>query len=462
MASLLTPEDNNLALSQGLLGLGAGLLSGSFGHYGAFGPALGQGVQGFQQGHSNAIQSVLQRKQLEQQQALQQAQIGNYNSEVAKRDADIAAQQRKSDLAKRADAYARSQFPKPMQPGMGPRKTDPVSGAIVGQNAPFPQLQGVNVGTDLQTPTVEVTGVSPSDLQNPKYHELRAQFYLQEGDREGAMEAIKQARELRKEHAAEDEAPKTQMMPIGNGMEQMFQWDKGLQSWQKTGEPRPIFNPNPLVNNNLTVSTEKDYSKAFAGKIADSDVAYRDAATKAPDLATRANSMLEVLDTGKVITGFGADYRLALGKALGLVGASDKETIANTEALSVDQARNTLDAIKASGLGSGSGFSNADRDFLEKAAGGKITLEKATIERLARLSHKAAELSAKKWNDRVKMIPDSALQGTGLTRDPVQVPGVYQPKKMAPKGQGPTVGDVVDGYRYKGGDPGNQNSWEKE
>lgn len=171
----------------------------------------------------------------------------------------------------------------------------------------------------------------------------------------------------------------------------------------------------------VSAGTEKKYGEQFAGKVAEQDVALLDAARKAPELATRANQVKEVIASGKVITGAGADYRLALGKALGTVGASDTETIANTETLSVNLARNTLDAIKASGLGSGSGFSNADRDFLEKAAGGKITLEAQTISRLADLSHRAAEKSAESWNKRVKDIPDSALSGTGIKRDPIQV-----------------------------------------
>lgn len=199
--------------------------------------------------------------------------------------------------------------------------------------------------------------------------------------------------------------------PVPNAAVQAFEL-------QKRAAGRPVTN--------VSVSTEKKYGEQFAGKIASADSDMRDAAIKAPDLAQRANQMKQVLASGKVITGTGADARLAIGKALNLAGASDAETIANTEALSVDMARNTLDAIKQSGLGSGTGFSNADRDFLEKAAGGKISLESATIDRLSTLAHRAAQKSAERWNTRVKDIPQDALQGTGIKTDPVQVPGLYQ------------------------------------
>src|SRR3954463_12039123 len=104
----MEPDEQNLALSQGLLGLGAGLLSGSFGHYGAFGPALGQGVQGFTQNFGNAMHMSLQRQQMAQQQKLQTAQIGNYESEVKKRQAEMDEQQRLQTVGKGADQFANS------------------------------------------------------------------------------------------------------------------------------------------------------------------------------------------------------------------------------------------------------------------------------------------------------------------------------------------------------------------
>jgi hypothetical protein len=218
----------------------------------------------------------------------------------------------------------------------------------------------------------------------------------------------------------------------------------------------------------ITVGAEKKYGEAFASKIAEADVSMRDTAIKAPELAERANRVKEVLASGKVITGAGADFRLALGKVMGLVGASDAETISNTEAVVTDLAKNTLDAIKASGLGSGSGFSNADRDFLEKAVGGKIGLEAKTIDRLADLAHRAAEKSSQRWGDRAKQIPDSALEGTGITRETFQVPPLYKKstKGYVDRRPGsvaiPAVGAVQDGYRFKGGDPGKKENWEKE
>lgn len=187
---------------------------------------------------------------------------------------------------------------------------------------------------------------------------------------------------------------------------------------------KKIANPAAPIQVTQNANTEKKYGEVFSTKIADQDAVMMDAAQKAPDYAERANRILGVLSNGKVITGTGAEFRLNLAKAMKLAGLAQGEGIEETEALVSDLSSNTLDAIKASGLGSGSGFSNADREFLEKAKGGKITLEGGTLKRLAELAHRAAEKSAQRWNERVKKIPKSALEGTGIDTKPITVPPI--------------------------------------
>src|SRR5690606_2953700 len=78
--SAQTPQGEQLR--GGLLGMAAGLLQGSTGHYGQFGPALGQGFAGFAGGMQNAqqmqqqemlrnIQAQKLQQQLRQQQQYQ-------------------------------------------------------------------------------------------------------------------------------------------------------------------------------------------------------------------------------------------------------------------------------------------------------------------------------------------------------------------------------------------------------
>ena len=182
--------------------------------------------------------------------------------------------------------------------------------------------------------------------------------------------------------------------------------------------PRTTTNVNVPVN----VSTEKKYGEQFASKMADTDIAKMTTAERAPELAANADRVLDILKQGNVFTGSAADIKLNVARALNVVGASNDDKIANTEGLISGLAKNTLGAVKSSGLGSGQGFTDKDLAFLQDAEGGRITLNAQTLQRLAALSRKAAEGSAETWNARVQQMPKSAIEGTGLSTQPINVP----------------------------------------
>ena len=186
------------------------------------------------------------------------------------------------------------------------------------------------------------------------------------------------------------------------------------------------------AQNNVNVSTEKKYGEQFAGKVAEADVALRDAADKAPSIAENSNRILGILNSGQVFTGTGANVKLQLAKSLKLAGGNDSESIANTEVLVSSLADSTLGAIKSSGLGSGQGFTNTDRDFLEKAKSGQLTYDAESLKKLAELSYRAAVATADKYNKRIKTIPKSAIEGTGISTEPISIPPLANKKANAP------------------------------
>jgi len=177
---------------------------------------------------------------------------------------------------------------------------------------------------------------------------------------------------------------------------------------------------------NVGLSTEKKYGEQFAGNVAKADVELKDAAERAPEAANTANRILSLLQSGQVITGSAANIKLQMSKFLRLGGGSDSEAITNTEVLLSSLADSTLGAIKSSGLGSGQGFTDKDREFLERAKAGQLTYEAASLRRLAELAHKAAAATAGKWNKRSKTIPKSALEGTGINTENIEVSPLYK------------------------------------
>ena len=186
----------------------------------------------------------------------------------------------------------------------------------------------------------------------------------------------------------------------------------------------------------INVSTEKKYGEMFAGKMAETDISKLTTAEKTPQLAESANRIIDLVNSGKIISGPAADVKLAIARAMNVTGANNAELISNTERLISAQGQATLDAIKGAGLGTGQGFTDKDLRFLQGIAGGTINLTPETMREMANLQHRVAQRSADAWNSRVKQIPASATQGTGLSTEPIKVPELRGAGPKRPAGVG--------------------------
>ena len=168
------------------------------------------------------------------------------------------------------------------------------------------------------------------------------------------------------------------------------------------------------------------YIDTVAKARATADSAMVDAAKTAPDRIATTHRIYSILDSDKAITGAGADIRLNIARGLGLAGA-DTEKVTATQNLISELARVTQESIKSSGLGGGSGFSNADRDFLERARAGTIDYTPEAIRHLADLNEKSARLDITRGNSassRMAKMPGLEF----LSGDAVTMPGEYKPQ----------------------------------
>lgn len=125
-----------------------------------------------------------------------------------------------------------------------------------------------------------------------------------------------------------------------------------------------------------------------------------------------------------------ADNKLQVAKtfkSLGLLPPTFDDTIANTESFSSLGAREVGNVIKA--FGSGTGISDADRDYAKQLAGGEIKLEKESINRILDIAEKVNSTKLKDYNKRVGQGIQNGMKGFyGLE---VEVPEaeVSQPAK---------------------------------
>jgi hypothetical protein len=162
---------------------------------------------------------------------------------------------------------------------------------------------------------------------------------------------------------------------------------------------------------NVNVSADKSYFGNVAEGIAKQDVATLDAGRGAPKAIETARSIKTLLSDPALITGTAANARLSLNKAFQTAGLIDGKTVANTEQLGSLLANQTLSAIKSSGLGAGNGFTNTDREFLEKASSGQITMDVNTLRRIADMNERTGLAAIEKSNSIIRNLNKSGKMG---------------------------------------------------
>jgi hypothetical protein len=177
------------------------------------------------------------------------------------------------------------------------------------------------------------------------------------------------------------------------------------------------------INNTVKLpAVEGEYSKKFAGQTADEDIKMLGAARNAPKVAVTANRVMELLANPDIFVGPAAAVKLNVARALNVLGADETESMRNTEKLIAAAGQGTLDAIKDAGLGTGQGFTAKDLEFLTNVAGGKIDFTAENLRTMARLQHRAAETSVKKFITRRGNMPESATKGTGIDKETYELP----------------------------------------
>jgi hypothetical protein len=202
-----------------------------------------------------------------------------------------------------------------------------------------------------------------------------------------------------------------------------------IKNWKASGSSLPFQdwlsqqNAQKANRVSVNVSTEKSYGDKFAGGIAEDDVKLRATANKTPAQLQNIEGQRELLNSGNVFTGKGADWQNELASwatSLGIGGTTTAEKVKNTTALYADRATSTLDAISTAGLGTGQGFTDKDLRFLKDAKLGNITYTKANLERQLDIEERVAREVAGRWNTRLGELPKSASMPTGVT--PVNLP----------------------------------------
>jgi hypothetical protein len=132
---------------------------------------------------------------------------------------------------------------------------------------------------------------------------------------------------------------------------------------------------------------------AFEGELgkgqAKSIIENRAVAQDAASIIDTVNIGRDILKGG-VITGAAADFLVNFNQALKTAGVDFgyADAAANSQAYAANMAQNVGKIIKQ--FGAGTGLSDADRQYAEKMAGGKITLDAKALNKILDINESAA------------------------------------------------------------------------
>lgn len=203
---------------------------------------------------------------------------------------------------------------------------------------------------------------------------------------------------------------------------------------------------------------DRSGAEAFIKGTADRYI--KDVRPKAENAINEINNIHQIrqlLDAG-AITGTGADARLFTAKLGELLGVPSEQA-ANTQVL-----QSALAARVLAGMGGslGAGFSNADRDFVERAKGGQITMTEPALRRLIDIGERQSRMAINahdKEVSRLNTIPSLSTMGKEFfTLPPVQdyatwreanplAPVMPPPAGGAPQGNNSALPPPPPGFR---------------
>lgn len=321
---------------------------------------------------SNALMRAAQLQGQQDQNALRQAQMAQIKAQAEEALRARAAQEAQQQ---QMNAYLQSMSgqagpPEPFNPGRAA------------------QMFGIDGAKKLQ------------DLMTPKQdnYKVVGSSLVQVGPN-GVIEAYR---------APDKPAPKSPLAQLMAERDALPQGDPRRAVYD--AQIRKTTTHSPPVNVSVS-SGDKGYVSEISKLVAKQDADAIDAAQSAPDRIRSAQDVKRILRTEKPMTGTAADWRLEATKALSTAGIIDGQSVKSTEDLASLLASQTLEAIKSSGLGSGQGFTDKDRQFLERARAGQITMNADTLYRLADLNEKAGRRSIERGNAAVKRL--NGIPGVG-------------------------------------------------
>ena len=150
-----------------------------------------------------------------------------------------------------------------------------------------------------------------------------------------------------------------------------------------------------LKQNQMTVNTGQRQLESAAFASIDKE---RGLAQQAANLFPVFADAKKIVDSGKIITGAGANVRLQMAKILAPFGINEEE-VSNSEVLQARLAIPVMSLVR--NLGSGAGITEKDVQFVESTVGRNLSLEPESIKRLIDIGNKISKTTVDNYQSRL-------------------------------------------------------------
>ena len=159
----------------------------------------------------------------------------------------------------------------------------------------------------------------------------------------------------------------------------------------------------------------------YGREIAESNMALYETATGAVDTISKADELIVHLNSSGAVTGMGAEMVTNINRLKALMGdqvAAGK--VSDTEILDAMMGSEVFGMIKALGVGARGLDTPAEREFMRAVLTGTISLNKATLVKMAQLRKSLAQRSIDRWNTKTGNGElDGFYDATGISRTPL-------------------------------------------
>ena len=169
------------------------------------------------------------------------------------------------------------------------------------------------------------------------------------------------------------------------------------------GVAKPVVNANGLPVQGKPLP-ETAFESTVGRKTGENTVAFVERAQAAPKNIAKIDEALSILKSGGAVTGFGAENRLNLERAMSLFGNDVKagKRVVDTQILDALLGSDVFPSLQSMGLGSKNIDTPAEREFIRQVITGTIQLDNDALIRLTQIRRNVEANAIKEYNQKLE------------------------------------------------------------